>query len=72
MIVVFLHTKPVLSSIIAGTKIEGGIILILLCFWSATKLFLIQDMDWPLIRRVEYQMEIYITLLGQDWQSVLH
>jgi hypothetical protein len=35
MIVVFLHTKPVLSSIIVGTKIEGGIILIMLCFWSA-------------------------------------
>ena len=33
--VVFLHTQPVLSSIIVGTKIEGGIILILLAFWSA-------------------------------------
>ena len=33
--VVFLHTQPVLSSIIVGTKIEGGIILILLSFWSA-------------------------------------
>ena len=33
--VVFLHTKPVLSSLVLGTKIEGGIILILLAFWSA-------------------------------------
>ena len=33
--VVFLHTRPLLSSVIVGTKIEGGIILVLLSFWSA-------------------------------------
>lgn len=35
MMVVFLHTRPVLSSLILGTKIEGGIIFVLLAFWSA-------------------------------------
>jgi len=35
MMVVVLHTLPLLSSIILGTKIEGGIILVLLTFWSA-------------------------------------
>lgn len=35
LLVVVLHTRPVLSSAILGTKIEGGIILVLLTFWSA-------------------------------------
>lgn len=35
MMVVFLHTRPLLSSVIVGTKIEGGIIFLLLTFWSA-------------------------------------
>jgi len=35
MIVVFLHTRPLLSIVIVGTKIEGGIIFVLLTFWSA-------------------------------------
>ncbi|KAL7539529.1 hypothetical protein ACHAXR_009368 [Thalassiosira sp. AJA248-18] len=35
MMVVFLHTKPILSTVILGTKVEGGIILVLLSFWSA-------------------------------------
>lgn len=33
--VVILHTKPLLSSIILGTKIEGFIILVLITFWTA-------------------------------------
>ena len=33
--VVILHTKPLLSSIILGTKIEGVIIVILITFWTA-------------------------------------
>lgn len=35
MMVVSLHTRPLLSSLILGTKIEGGIIIVLLTFWSA-------------------------------------
>lgn len=34
-IVVHLHTKPVLSTLVTGTQLEGFLILILLCFWSA-------------------------------------
>ena len=33
--VVILHTQPLLSSIILGTKIEGVIIVILITFWTA-------------------------------------
>ena len=35
IMVVILHTKPLLSSIILGTRIEGVIILILISFWTA-------------------------------------
>ena len=35
LLVVFLHTRPLLSSIVLGTKIEGGAILVLLTLWSA-------------------------------------
>jgi len=35
LLVVFLHTRPLLSSIILGTKIEGGAILMLLALGSA-------------------------------------
>jgi len=35
MMVVFVHTRPLLVSLILGTRIEGGIILIMLTFWSA-------------------------------------
>lgn len=35
LLVVFLHTRPVLSSVIQGTKVEGGITFLLLSFWSA-------------------------------------
>jgi len=35
IMVVILHTKPLLSSIILGTKIEGFIILVLITFWTA-------------------------------------
>jgi len=35
MIVVILHTRPLLSSAILGTKIEGIVILVLLSFWTA-------------------------------------
>mmetsp|Transcript_25755 Transcript_25755/g.47357 ORF Transcript_25755/g.47357 Transcript_25755/m.47357 type:complete len:304 (-) Transcript_25755:1636-2547(-) len=35
MLVVVLHTRPLLSTVIIGTKIEGGVILVLLSFWSA-------------------------------------
>ena len=34
-LVVFMHTKPLLSTLILGTKMEGGIIIVLLSFWSA-------------------------------------
>jgi len=33
--VVILHTKPLLSTLILGTKVEGLIILVLITFWSA-------------------------------------
>ena len=32
---VILHTKPLISSIILGTKIEGFVILVLITFWTA-------------------------------------
>lgn len=35
MMVVILHTKPALSILIVGNKAEGGVILVLLSFWSA-------------------------------------
>ena len=35
MIVVVLHTKPVISSVVIGTKVEGFAILALLALWSA-------------------------------------
>ena len=35
MVVVILHTKPVISSVVVGTKIEGFLILALLALWSA-------------------------------------
>jgi len=35
LLVVFLSTRPLLSSVILGTKIEGGAILVLLTLWPA-------------------------------------
>lgn len=35
LLVVFLHTRPLLIGLIMGTKLEGGTILILITFWSA-------------------------------------
>ena len=35
LLIVFLHTRPLLSSVILGTKVEGGAILVLLTLWPA-------------------------------------
>ena len=35
MLVVVLHTRPVLESVILGTKIEGGVLVVLLALWAA-------------------------------------